>query len=462
MFHVDVKLVVILGVDAIEANVNTEFKCSYKKYPEQRNKTKAVENARAIVDDFFDQIDAKKIIRSAIPITFAEGNYIMCLRHKDENWIVDYYPLGVAEISDYTSNGRPIVLINIQKLKDALSKTMLKDKKRQPLFFNTQDEEVEANYPPEVYEAYKNNDTYAKLDVDMTGVLRIGNIGRKYGVSPFLRALKPALMLETFDTADRTNAKARNKKIIVQYLNEKILGSNCERNGYAQQLVAHNNLLSAWKQSTVVVTPPAYVKSIEYVEPKVEMTNIDTVRQYRNREMAALGISFMNSDGTQTVSTANISLGQLMKNIDKICEQLESVFKDWAMLVLRENNVDAEYCPDIKISASEMMSMDMKKALSGYLFSTLGCSYETAYKMIGVDIADERARREKENGNDYDSIFTPHSTAYTTSSGGNSNSGSGGNNTSDSEESKVGRPKGEATEKQAYDKARNDAKKAQQ
>lgn len=94
--------------------------------------------------------------------------------------------------------------------------------------------------------------------------------------SPFLRALKPALMLETFDTADRTNAKARNKKIIVQYLNEKILGSNCERNGYAQQLVAHNNLLSAWKQSTVVVTPPAYVKSIEYVEPKVEMTNIDT------------------------------------------------------------------------------------------------------------------------------------------------------------------------------------------
>ena len=145
-----------------------------------------------------------------------------------------------------------------------------------------------------------------------------------------------------------------------------------------------------------------------------------------------------------------------------ICEQLESVFKDWAMLVLRENNVDAEYCPDIKISASEMMSMDMKKTLSGYLFSTLGCSYETAYKMIGVDIADERARREKENGNDYDSIFTPHSTAYTTSSGGNSNSGSGGNNTSDSEESKVGRPKGEATEKQAYDKARNDAKKAQQ
>lgn len=209
----------LIGItfDAIEANVNTEFKCSYKKYPEQRNKTKAVENARAIVDDFFDQIDAKKIIRSAIPITFAEGNYIMCLRHKDENWIVDYYPLGVAEISDYTSNGRPIVLINIQKLKDALSKTMLKDKKRQPLFFNTQDEEVEANYPPEVYEAYKNNDTYAKLDVDMTGVLRIGNIGRKYGVSPFLRALKPALMLETFDTADRTNAKARNKKIIVQY-----------------------------------------------------------------------------------------------------------------------------------------------------------------------------------------------------------------------------------------------------
>ena len=86
-----------------------------------------------------------------------------------------------------------------------------------------------------------------------------------------------------------------------------------ERKGYSEQVFAHDNLMRAFKQDTVVVTVPPYVESIEYVEPKVDMTNKDTVLQYRNREMAALGISFLNSDGTQTVSTANISLNQLLK-----------------------------------------------------------------------------------------------------------------------------------------------------
>ena len=151
----------LIGItyEAIESNVNTEFKCSFKKYPDKRNKSKAVDNAKAIIDDFNDQINVRRILRSAIPITYAEGTYIMYLRKKDENYVVDYYPLGVAEISDYTSNGRPVVLINIQKLKSALNKTMLKDRKRQPLFFNNQDEGIQENYPEEVYEAYKNNDT---------------------------------------------------------------------------------------------------------------------------------------------------------------------------------------------------------------------------------------------------------------------------------------------------------------
>lgn len=32
---------------------------------------------------------------------------------------------------------------------------------------------------------FKNGDTYAKLDVDHCGVIRIGNMGQKYGVSPY-------------------------------------------------------------------------------------------------------------------------------------------------------------------------------------------------------------------------------------------------------------------------------------
>lgn len=60
---------------------------------------------------------------------------------------------------------------------------------------------------------------------------------RKYGVSPLFCALKPALMLETFDLADRVNAKAKAKKIVVQFLDPVLLGQNGDRKGYSEQAV---------------------------------------------------------------------------------------------------------------------------------------------------------------------------------------------------------------------------------
>lgn len=452
----------LIGItyDAIEANVNTEFKCSYKRFPEMRNKTKQIENVRTLVEDFNDQINVRKLLRTAIPITFAEGNYIMYLRKSEENYIVDYYPLGIAEISDYTSNGRPIVLINMQNLRNALNKTMLFDRQRRPLFFQNQEEEIQANYPPEVYEAYKNNDTYAKLDVDRTGVIRVGNLNRKYGVSPIMRALKPALMLETFDTSDRTNSKARAKKIIAQTLRKELMGPQYDRTGYKEMAMAHDNLMRAWRQSTVVVTTPPYVEGIEYVEPSTQLTNIDNINYYRNREMAALGISFLNTDGTQTVSTANISLDQLMKNINKITEQLEDVLQQWYIVLLQDNNIDIQYCPDVSINTTEMMSMDMKRTVANFLFNTLNCSYDTAYSLMGYSVEDERDKRERENEADYTNIFASRETSYN-SSGGSSSGGSGSSGNSDNSgegSSNAGRPASEVvTEKQVYDQQRYDA-----
>lgn len=449
----------LIGItyDAIEANVNTEFKCSYKRFPEMRNKTKQIENVRALVEDFNDQINVRKLLRTAIPITFAEGNYIMYLRKSEENYIVDYYPLGIAEISDYTSNGRPIVLINMQNLRNALNKTMLFDRQRRPLFFQNQEEEIQANYPPEVYEAYKNNDTYAKLDVDRTGVIRVGNLNRKYGVSPIMRALKPALMLETFDTSDRTNSKARAKKIIAQTLRKELMGPQYDRTGYKEMAMAHDNLMRAWRQSTVVVTTPPYVEGIEYVEPSTQLTNIDNINYYRNREMAALGISFLNTDGTQTVSTANISLDQLMKNINKITEQLEDVLQQWYIVLLQDNNIDIQYCPDVSINTTEMMSMDMKRTVANFLFNTLNCSYDTAYSLMGYSVEDERDKRERENEADYTNIFASRETSYN-SSGGSSSGSSGDSDDSGEGSSNAGRPASEVvTEKQVYDQQRYDA-----
>lgn len=452
----------LIGItyDAIEANVNTEFKLAYKKFPEMRNKTKQVENVRALINDFNDQINIKRLLRIAIPLTFAEGNCIMYLRNKDGNYIVDVYPLGIAEISDYSSNSKPIVLINIQNLRNALQKTMLMTRSRQPLFFATQDEEVSANYPPEVYEAYKSNETYAKLDVDRTGVIRVGNLNRKYGVSPILRALKPALMLETFDSSDRTNSKARAKKIIAQTLRKELMGPQYDRTGYKEMSLAHDNLMRAWKQSTVVVTTPPYVEKIDYVEPTTQMTNIDNINYYRNREMAALGISFLNTDGSQTVSTANISLDQLMKNINKIAEQLADVIKQWYYVLLKDNNIDIQYCPEVTICASEMMSNDIKRQIAGFLFSTLNCSYDTAYNILGYAVEDEKDKRERENDNGYNDIFAPRQTSYT-SSGNNSSSGNGNSNNTgvtdglNDNSGNAGRPKSDVvTEKQVYDEQR--------
>lgn len=442
----------LIGItyDAIEANVNTEFKCSFAQFPEQRNKTKQVNYAREVIDDFNTQINVRSLLRAAIPMTYAEGTYIIYLRQKDENYIVDYYPLGIAEISDYLSNGQPVVLINMSKLKSALSKSMLKDKKNKALFFENQETEIQNNYPDEVYQAFKNGDTYAKLDVDHCGVIRIGNMGQKYGVSPLFRALRPALMLETFDTSDRVNAKAKAKKIIWQQLDPELMGPNNDKKGFSEQVTAHDNLLRAWKQNTVLVTTAPYVKDIKYVEPKVEMTNIETVKQYRNREMAALGISFLNTDGQQTVSTAKVSLDQLMKNIGKIAEQIEDVLKRWYRIRLEDAGVDPMYCPDVKVSTTEMMGMEMKKAIAQFLFTTLNCSYKTAYEYMGLHAEDELRKRQAETEEGYDDVFVARQTSYTSTG----NSGGGGDS-----DKKTGRPKGEETEKQIYDQQRNEDSK---
>ena len=442
----------LIGItyDAIEANVNTEFKCSFAQFPEQRNKTKQVNYAREVIDDFNAQINVRSLLLAAIPMTYAEGTYITYLRQKDENYIVDYYPLGIAEISDYLSNGQPVVLINMSKLKSALSKSMLKDKKNKALFFENQETEIQNNYPDEVYQAFKNGDTYAKLDVDHCGVIRIGNMGQKYGVSPLFRALRPALMLETFDISDRVNAKAKAKKIILQQLDPALMGPNNDKKGFAEQVTAHDNLLRAWKQNTVLVTTAPYVKDIRYVEPKVEMTNIETVKQYRNREMAALGISFLNTDGQQTVSTAKVSLDQLMKNIGKIAEQIEDVLKRWYRIRLEDAGVDPMYCPDVKVSTTEMMGMEMKKAIAQFLFTTLNCSYKTAYEYMGLHAEDELRKRQAETEEGYDDVFVARQTSYT------STGSSGGGGDSDK---KTGRPKGEETEKQIYDQQRNEDSK---
>lgn len=85
----------ILGkvLETIESNVNGSYDLQYKEYNEK---------ADTLIKHFNEQIDLEKLIINSVVTTYGEGNYIMNLKTDKENqYKVEYYPLGVAEISDY-------------------------------------------------------------------------------------------------------------------------------------------------------------------------------------------------------------------------------------------------------------------------------------------------------------------------------------------------------------------------
>ena len=405
-------------VECVTANINTETKVSYDNEITGRNKTKQLQQVKDFIGAFNKTINTKRLIRNSIPTTFVEGNYICYLRHEDNKYKVDYYPLGVCEISDYDVNGDPVVLFNIKELRGRLQKIYRKNKKNKALFFKNMEDEVKANYPQEVYDAFVAKEDYAKLDVKYTGVIRINNLNRKYGLTPIFRAFKDMLMLDTFDNADRVNSKAKAKKIIHQKLRKEVMGTELNKKGFEDMAYAHDNFMAAFKQSTVVVTTPPTVESITYVEPKIELTAIDTVNNYRSRVLAALGMGFLMDSGSQSVSTADISVTQLLRTINMISEQLEDILQKWYKQILIDNHLPVEYCPTIKVIDSEALDFEMRKDLASTLYTIFNGSMSTSLELLGIDVNDEKEKRIKENDENYEEIFKCRQTAYTSSGRG--------------------------------------------
>ena len=122
--------------ETIETNVNTESRLSYNSFGNQRNKNKMLEKAKSIIKSFNDSIDLKNFIRMGIPTTYTNGTYITYLRHENGDYKIDYFPIGVALISNYTIGNKPVVLIDMEALKSKLSNNYPKTrKKKKPLFF---------------------------------------------------------------------------------------------------------------------------------------------------------------------------------------------------------------------------------------------------------------------------------------------------------------------------------------
>ena len=404
-------------VESIDTNINTDVKISYTGLQDGRNKKKQLEACKNLIKDVNEGIKINQLIRNSITTSYVEGNWISYLRHDNkDNYTVDIYPLGVCEISDYNVNGEPVVLFNIADLRNRLSKAYKRNKNNKPLFFENIEEEVKANYPKEVYEAFVAKEKYAKLDPKYTGVIRINNLNRKYGVSPIARAYTDLNMLDTFADTDRINSKAKGKKIIHQKMRKEVMGKDYDKDYFAELSYAHQNFMQSWKQSTVVVTSPPTVESIAYVEPSVEMTSKDTYNIYRSKVLSTLGIQFLMDTGSQSVSTASISVTQLMRTINSISEQLENILRKWYRQILMDNGFPIEYCPTIQVIDSEALDFEMRKSLATTLYTIFNGSMSTSLELLGIDVNDEKEKRIKENDENYDSeIFYPRASTYTTS-----------------------------------------------
>ncbi|MED3562260.1 hypothetical protein [Bacillus xiapuensis] len=420
----------ILGkvYEAIETNINSDWELSYPNYTEEEKDT--YDLVDKIIKNFNEKIDLNSLIIDSIPMTYLEGTYITYLRKDVENnsYQVDYYPLGVAEVADYSEGGEPYALINIKELESRLRKVYKKNKKNQALFYANADEEIKATYPPEVYQAYKNKEQYAVLNIKNTGLMRVNNLKRKYGLSPIFKSLKPVVRLENIELSDDKNTLVRGKKIIFQKLIKELVTDSQKVTGITwsnAQAKAHYDLMQALSQNGVTVfTGLPWTESVTYIEPKLEATNVQVKKQYRDQIMSSVGISYLSAD-KGSFGAAQVSINELLKTINRIGEQLEKILEKWYRGLLLDNSIDQKYCPKIRIMDSEKLNFDLSIQLARTLNTELNASLETTYSVLGLDIKTEAKRRQEESELGYDTIFAPRMTAYTNNGSSNADNGAG-------------------------------------
>ena len=427
--------------ESVQIYTNTQYSLKYPNLTEENDKKKMEEVVQPLIESFNNKIDVENFINLGVSTSFLEGNFISYLRTdpKTGRAVVDYYPISMLEISEYNIDGEPAILFSVRELKNKLKINSRRKKNGKDIFYDQIEKVVKENYPAEIYEAYKKNENYALLDPKKVGLVRVNNLGGLYGLTPIFKALKPALLLEDIENADETIVKVRAKKIVHQKIRKEIAGTDYQKQALDEMKYAHNNLVSAWKNKTVLITSPWWVESISYVSDETPLTDTDTLKTYRSRVFTALGINFVDTEANLNLS--NISVKDLIKTIDRIAENLQKIINKYYKALLLENNIDIKLAPTIQIASSELLSLEMRKGLAEFIFTKLGGSYDTSYKVLGVSDANTEATKrtaEKEKG--YEEIFKPHESFYTQT--GNSS----------------GRPRGEENQKQAYDDSRGENK----
>lgn len=410
--------------ETIENNINPKVKLNFSSI-NGRNKQKTKTQAEDLINAFNDSINVKKLLRKGIPLAYDEGNYFMYLRNIGDNYKVDTYPLGIYEISDYILDDENIAVINVSELSGRLTNTGLSNANGKVLFNKTVLQEIKENYPNEVYDAYTNKKIYAILDITRTGNVTINDLNGRYGLTPLFKAFKPLKASEIYDRTNISNAKTKAKKILMQKLSDKMLGTDGQAEFDTEKWeFAHNNFISSYKASQnselVFVTLPPWADSISYVEPKVQDIDITIVNQQRNRVLSALGISFLSNESKSSFNTVEISVNELMKTIDKISEGFADVLTKWYSLLLKNNKIPLTYLPEVEIESSSLLEMELKLKIADILYSKMGASYRTTFETLGYNFDEEVRRREEENkynkNEGLDTVFSPHPSSYTSNS----------------------------------------------
>lgn len=440
----------ILGkvYEALETNVNSNWELIYPNF--SNDEKKLFSTIDQLIRNFNNKIDVENLIVESVPMAYLEGNYFIYLRKNVENdsYQVDYYPLGVCEVADYNESGEPYLLLNIKELDSRLRKIYKKNKKNKALFYDNATEEIKATYPSEVYQAYVDKEPYAKLNIQNSGAMRVNNLKRKYGLTPIFKSLKPVLRLENIELSDDKNTLVRGKKIIFQKLSKELFTSPLKDNNNITwsnaQAKAHVDLMTALQQDGVTVfTAPPWTENISYIESKIEPTNVQVKKQYRDEITTSIGISYLNSD-KGSYGAAQISITEMMKVINRIGQQLEKILYKWYQGILHDNGIDPKFAPKIKVMDSELLEKELRVSFATFLFDKMGASYRTTFEVLGRDYQTELMRRKEENELKVDEEFFPRLNAHTVSGkGDNSN--------------KAGRPKNsKQTDKQDYDETYNE------
>lgn len=404
----------------IRANTPTNYTLVYDNKLLSEQGEEKVAEIKSLINQFNKDVKIKRLIRESISTAYLEGNVPVVLRITKNGYAVDFLPLDIAYPSGYKFNGDPILEVDVNALKTKLQKTYKKTRKNKAIYFENIAKEIEANFNKEILDAYRANEQYARIDANYGDCITINSLGRKFGLSPLFRALRSLVVLNNIELADVSDSKARSKKIIFQKLRKELLGQNGERKGLAEQALAHEALTQALKTNLCAYTAPAFVESLEFVSSKANNDDASKqLSQYMTKYLQALGIDFIDTE-VGNYAGVNVSITQIIRQINCIKSEVERVLNKFYATLLSSKGIDPNLAPTIQIEDAESMELSMRIDLAKFVYGTLNASRETSFKLAGLNLNDEKLKRESELDEGLDDIFTPRKTAYTTGDDDNS------------------------------------------